>query len=422
MSGVISILILTVCVILFVTEKYPAATVAMMGCIAMLIFKVCTVSEALSGFNGDIMLIVFGMQVIGIAMFSSGAAQTIAGFAVKCARNQERRFLLIACAISAILSSFLTNTAVIALMMAICASVSVMSEKMNNKRLVIPVAIAAILGGHCTMVGSTTQLTASGILNDVTGESFSMFSLAWVCVPVTIVLIGYMVLVGYSMSKRMFCDKQEKKEKRMEEGSLLPEVNQKKAAAVYGILFLVLVLFVGGWVSPGVAAMVGALLCILTKTVTQKEVFREMDWSSLIWLCSCLGIGKALQAGGGAELIAGWLMRAVGNGLSPMALFAVMVLVTMVMSQFMSNMVCLLLILPATLNMVTGMGLNPYPFAYGMCLGAALTFLTPLANGHIGMTMTAGYQFKDYVIYGAIPTVIAYGMIVLLTPLVFPLM
>lgn len=124
------------------------------------------------------------------------------------------------------------------------------------------------------MVGSTTQLTASGILNDVTGESFSMFSLAWVCVPVTIVLIGYMVLVGYSMSKRMFCDKQEKKEKRMEEGSLLPEVNQKKAAAVYGILFLVLVLFVGGWVSPGVAAMVGALLCILTKTVTQKEVFR----------------------------------------------------------------------------------------------------------------------------------------------------
>ena len=208
----------------------------------------------------------------------------------------------------------------------------------------------------------------------------------------------------------------------MEEGSLLPEVNQKKAAAVYGILFLVLVLFVGGWVSPGVAAMVGALLCILTKTVTQKEVFREMDWSSLIWLCSCLGIGKALQAGGGAELIAGWLMRAVGNGLSPMALFAVMVLVTMVMSQFMSNMVCLLLILPATLNMVTGMGLNPYPFAYGMCLGAALTFLTPLANGHIGMTMTAGYQFKDYVIYGAIPTVIAYGMIVLLTPLVFPLM
>ena len=120
-------------------------------------------------------------------------------------------------------------------------------------------------------------------------------------------------------------------------------------------------------------------------------------------------------------MIASFLLKFFDGSGSPMVFFAAMVFVAMAMSQFMSNMACLLIIMPATLELVMKLGLSPYAFSYGMCLGAALTFLTPLANGHIGMTISAGYKFSDYVKYALLPTAVTYVMIVILTPLVFPL-
>ena len=419
-TSTISLIIMAAVIILFITDKLPSAAVALLGLTAMLVFKVCTVSEALSGFCSDIFILLLGMLIIGDALFESGAAAVIGNYAIKLSANRERRFIFISCIISAAMSAFLSNTAVIAMMMAICSAASAASESMKLKNLVIPVAVAAIYGGHCTLVGSTTQLTASGLLKEAAGLSFGMWDLMWVCAPCTVFIILYMTFIGYPIGKKIWG-------KNEADGSNIKAIDSKetklskKGITVLVIFALVILLFVTEVVSTGVAAMIGALLCILTKTIDQKKTFARLDWSCIIWLCSCLGLGKALNVSGGANVIASFLLKFFDGSGSPMVFFAAMVFVAMAMSQFMSNMACLLIIMPATLELVMKLGLSPYAFSYGMCLGAALTILTPLANGHIGMTISAGYKFSDYVKYGLLPTAVTYAMIVILTPLVFPL-
>ena len=416
----VSIVIFVAVIVLFLLDKLPSGTVALMGLTAMLAFKCCTTAEALSGFASDTFILLLGMLIIGEALFSSGAAEFIGFYAIKFSEDNERLFILIACVIAALMSAFLTNTAVIAMLMSVCLSASVGSKNMKYRNLVVPVAIAAILGGHCTLVGSTTQLTANGLLNDATGLSFGMWDLLKVCGPITIVTITYMVTVGYRRGIKVWGDRSDDFSGAKSIDSDKAVLSQKAKIAL-GIFALVIVLFITNVFPTGVVAMIGAILCIVTGCISQKEAFKKIDWNTIIWLCSCLGIGKALNASGGASVIAGKLLAVFNGEGSKMVFFAAMVLVTMIMSEFMSNMACLLIIMPATLQLAVANGINPYSMAYGMCLGAALTYATPLANGHIGMTMSAGYRFSDYLKYGIIPSIIAYVMIVLLTPVFYPL-
>ncbi len=420
-TATISLIIMAVVIILFIIDKIPSATVALLGVAAMLAFKVCSASEALSGFASDIFILVLGMLIIGIALFESGAAAFIGNLAIRLSANKERRFILISCIIAAVLSAFLSNTAVIAMMMAICSAASTSSKNMKYKNLVIPVAIAAIYGGHCTLVGSTTQITASTLLTQATGAGFGMWDLASVCIPCTVFIILYMTFIGYPIGKKIWAKRVDNDS--TEQNSIDTNVTKlnKQGIKVLVIFAVVIVLFITGWVSNGCAALIGAILCIVTGTVKQKSVFQKLDWNCLVWLCACLGLGKALNVSGGAAMVANVFLKAFNASTAPLAFFAAMVLVAMLVSQFMSNMACLLIIMPGTLSLVTSLGLSPYAFAYGMCLGAALTFLTPLANGHIGMTISAGYKFSDYVLYGLLPTIVTYAMIVFLTPVFYPL-
>ena len=419
-APIISIIIFAAVIILFLIDKLPSATVALMGLTAMLAFKCCTVEEALSGFASDTFLLLLGMLIVGEALFSSGAAEFIGYYAIKFSNDNERRFIIISCIISAVMSAFLTNTAVIAMLMAICLSASAESKNMKYRNLVIPVAIAAIAGGHCTLVGSTTQLTANGLLRDAAGLEFGMWDLLKVCGPITIVLILYMAFIGYPQGKKIWGDREENysNAKAIDAGKAQLTTKGKIALVIFGII---VVLFITNVFKPGITSMIGALLCILTGCITQKDAFKKIDWNTIVWLCSCLGIGKALNASGGAKIIAGGLLNLFDESTFPMLFFAAMVLVAMVLSELMSNMACLLIIMPATLQLAMANGINPYTIAYGMCLGAALTYATPLANGHIGMTMSAGYKFSDYIRYGLGPSVIAYVMVVFLTPVFYPL-
>ncbi len=418
--SVISLIIFAAVIILFIVDVLPSATVALMGLTAMLACGCCSVGEALSGFASDTFLLLLGMLIVGEALFSSGAAEFIGYYAIKLSNDNERRYVLISCIIAAVMSAFLTNTAVIAMLMAVALSASAGSKNMKYRNLVLPMAMAAILGGHCTLVGSTTQLTVDGLLHDATGLNIGMWDLLKVCGPITVVTIIYMVYIGYPHGKKIWGDRPDDHTDAKTLDSDKAKLTTKGKMAL-GIFGLVIVLFVTNFFKTGVVAMIGALLCIITGCISQKDAVKRIDWNTILWLCSCLGIGKAIQVSGGAKILAGGLLNLFDGSTNKMLFFAAMVLVAMVMSEFMSNMACLLIIMPPTLELAMANGINPYTIAYGMCLGAALTYATPLANGHVGMTMSAGYKFSDYFRYGIGPSIIAYILIVALTPIFYPL-
>lgn len=419
-SAVLSLIIMGICVILFVTEALPTSITAMLGCVLMVLFDVCSLSDVLNGFTSDTILLLFSISIVSEAMFVSGAATMIGKAVVRLSKNDERRLILISTAFSAILSAFLTNTAVIALMIAVCNGVVAVDKNMKMKNIALPVAIGTIFGGGITLVGCSGQLTATGILNELTGQSIEMFTMTPECIILSIVAILYVTFIGYPLGKKIWGTREETSTKMNMNMDLDAEIDKKKAYTVIGIFAIVILLFFTGWTEPGIAATIGAILCVATKIITHKQAYNGVDWNVTIWLSCCLGLARGLNVSGGSQLIADFFLDRFAGVSSPFLFFALMVLISMVLSQFIANLTTIVIILPPAILTATAMGLNPLTFAIGITIGAGFTFATPLANGFVGMTMSAGYKFTDYPKYGLLLSLITYILVVVLVPLFHP--
>ena len=105
----------------------------------------------------------------------------------------------------------------------------------------------------------------------------------------------------------------------------------------------------------------------------------------------------------------------------PILFFVICVLVSQVLSNFIANTTAVAILLPMILPAVISAGLNPTPFAVGITLGASFAVATPLANGFIGYTLSAGYRFKEIVRYGLLLSVLIWVLICAFCCICYPI-
>lgn len=427
--AIISLLILAACIVLFITRVIPNAVTAVLGCALLALTGVCTLNETFSGFSNSTVLLMFGMMVVGIAMMETGVAKTIGRYVSKVSAGNEKVFILLAGLISALLSTFLSNTAVISIFLPIIASVSQSNEKMNRKNITLPVTLGAMFGGVCTLVGSTPQLTANGILSEMTGQEMKMFDFMPVGIVLCLVYILFITTVGHTIGNKvwnkpgMIEDDNHDTEIMAQTGSEGEIVINKTKVIIMLVIFAAtIVLFIGAWISTAMTAVLAALMCIITGCTSYKTVIKKMDWSVVFILAGCLGIASGLTKSGAGELMSQALSKVISPNIAPIIIFAIFVFLTMLISNFITNSTAVVIVLPIALACCASFGLNAITFAIGIVYAANLTFSTPLANAQTAMTLVAGYKFSDYIKYTWLLDILVYLAIVAVTPLFFPLM
>lgn len=423
--AIISLIILVVCIVLFITRPIPNAATACLGCVLFALTGVCSLDEAFSGFSNSTVLLMFGMMVVGIAMMDTGAAKLIGKYVGKIARGNEKIFILIAGTASAALSTFLSNTAVIAIFLPIIATIAQSGEHMNRKNLTLPVTMGAMFGGVCTLVGSTPQLTANGILKEMTGTEIQMFDLFLPGVIIFLVYMLYVLTVGHKIGNRVWGSREEVEAStaELESAAELENVvvDKRKLITMVIIFALTIVLFIGAWISTAMTAVIAALLCIITGCTTQKSIIKHMDWSVVFVLAGCLGIAAGLTSSGAGDLMAEILSRVITTDIAPIAVFAFFVFITTLISNFITNSTAVVITLPIAISFCSASGYNVLPFTLGVIYAANLAFSTPLANAQTAMTLVAGYKFSDYIKYTWLLDILIFASIVITVPLFMPL-
>ena len=111
----------------------------------------------------------------------------------------------------------------------------------------------------------------------------------------------------------------------------------------------------------------------------------------------------------------------MGSRTSPFVLFAVLCLLVLVTSEFMSNSTAILIILPILIALAPELHLNVYSYALGITIASGVPMSCPLASSTLGMSMTAGYRFNDYFKYGFLMDVISYTLIITLISMFYGL-
>ena len=379
--------------------------------------------EVFSGFSDSILILVFGVMVVGIAMMDTGVAEFIGKWVTKASAHNERLFMLIAGVTAGLLSTFLSNTAVIAIFLPIIDSVAKTDKKMNRLNLTLPVSMGAMFGGVCTLVGSTPQLTANGILDKMMGTQIGMFEYTLPGVIVFVLYLIYIETIGYHFGNKIWGNRIVDTAKETEKQEEQPQKTYNKKSMVFmiSIFVFMIVMFIGGWLDTEVTATIAAILCIITKCTSVKKVFQKMDWSVLFILAGCLGIGAGIKNSGVGELIGSAMSGFVESGIPVVAVFAIFIVVTMVISNFITNSTAVIIVLPVALSLCLTQGFNPQPFTLGIVFAANLTFATPLANAQTAMTLVAGYKFSDYFKYNILLELLVAASIIIFVPMIYPL-
>ncbi len=418
--AVLSLIIFTFCIILFIWDRLPMATTAILGCVLMVIFKICNFKTAFAQCASSTVILTIGVMMIGAAISETGLAATIGAWIVRVSKGSETKLIIGTYLVSAAMSAFLTNSAVLAIFIPIIMGLSAANDKIKAKDLIMPIAYGCVIGGASTLVGSTQQMTAQGLLEESGARLFKTFDFTLVGGVLVILGLVYCLTAGRFLGDKIW-GKRPDDDADYDIHPVAANYKKSKMIIMAVIFLLTVVFYITEWIPLAITSSSAAILCIITGCIPQKKAFTAVNWNIVGRLAGCLGLAKALESAGGTKLIAQAFSNVVGDSLSPFLLFAILVLLVQVVSEFMSNSTAIMIVLPIVLSIAPQLHLNPYSFALGITLASGVALSCPLASSTLGMSMSVGYKFNDYFKYSIFYDILAYLVIIAMVPAIYGL-
>lgn len=410
------LILLGVMALLFITELIPLAVTAMGGAIICGFLNFIPDNVVFSGLSHPTVTLFAGMFVVGAAMFHTGLAHSIGVFIVKRAGKSQKNLMLCIMIVAAVLSMCLSNTGTAAcllpVVMGICAA-----AKMAPSRQLLPLAYAVCSGGMISLVGTPPNIIVSGALSNFGYRPFGFFEFAWVGVPLTVLTILYMYFAGRSLLP----EGGEVPEKFLAELDPMQHNVPKQVIAGCILLGCIIVMCLDlQKITIEMAAVIGALVCVLTGCLTEKQAYHSIEWSTIFLFAGMMPVSHALYNTGAAELLARWILEALGTP-SPLAITMLLFAVTALLTQFMSNSASAALIAPIGIVIAQKLGISPYPLLMVIAVASSCAYATPIGTPPCTLMVGPGnYRFVDYIKAGLPLILLCFAATVIIVPLVWP--
>ncbi|NPV27262.1 MAG: SLC13/DASS family transporter [Firmicutes bacterium] len=431
-ASTMTIIVLVVALIFYALEIFPIGVTSVGICVVLALTKTISVTDAFSGFSSDVVLLVAGMMVVGGAMFQTGVAPAIGRTIVRLAGDKQLTVMAAILCTTAGLSAFLSNTACTAMFIPVIAGIAATSaRKFSGKYVYMPLSWAANVGGMITLVGSTPQLVAQGVITKAGVAPYSMFEFVPIGLPLTIATLLYACTIGYKIAQKIFA-KEIEAFMAEEEAAVTTEVVSAQSKAIDskawiagGTMLLMVVLFV---TQPfhkfpvGLLAMLGAFIVVATGCLTEEQAYRSVSWSTICVMAGAMGLATALEKTGAGKIIADTVLSWLGTAATPFTIFAVMTALAAALTQVMSCTGVSAMLTPIALFMCKSMGIDPHGVIMGVIIGSSIAIMTPIGSAPTAMVLGPGkYHFMDYVKTGTPITIVLYVLSIILIPMFYPM-
>lgn len=187
----VTLLVLFCLLLGLLQERISAEVVMLLALLALVFTGVVPVKKALEGFANETIITLGALFVVAAGLQTTGAIETLNSLLLGRPKVGTPIFRLIAPV--AALSGFMNNTPLVAFFLPIFVATA-KKIKVSPSQLLIPLSYASILGGTCTLIGTSTNLTVNSELLRRGDTGFGMFELSWVGVPVALVGLLYLSL------------------------------------------------------------------------------------------------------------------------------------------------------------------------------------------------------------------------------------
>jgi di/tricarboxylate transporter len=410
---ILTLLVLAAVVAALIWDKVRADVVALTGAAVLLMTGVVRPVEVQSAFASPAIIALASLFVIAYALELSGLLDRAIALAVAMCKRMGATGIWLLLAMIAPVSCFLNSTPIVVLGAPVVRDVS-LALKLSPKRFLIPLSYMTILTGCCTLIGTSTNLLVDDMATLAGQPRFGIFEITPVGLPIAIVGGIYLYLV----SGRLLGGRHETEER---EGDPGPFVTEHIASAQVGDVELfseprpfqpgkaviALATFAGAialatlHVAPIAAtAFAGAVLLILVRVITADEAYRGLKPEILILIAGMVVIGIAMEESGLADEASRLLIARV-DGLSPLVALTVLYVLTLILTELLSNATVAVLITPVAVALAESLGVSPRPFLVGVMMAASAAFATPFGyQTNVIVYQMGGYRYMDFVRIG----------------------
>ncbi|MBN1397356.1 MAG: SLC13 family permease [Bacteroidetes bacterium] len=169
-----------------------------------------------------------------------------------------------------------------------------------------------------------------------------------------------------------------------------------------------------------ISAICGCVLMVITKCITLDEAYKAIDWKVIFLLAGALTLGVALEKTGAALLISNIIINLLG-AFGPIAVVAVLYLLTSILTETMSNNATAVLLAPIAIAAAESLHIDPRPLLMTITFAASASFMTPVGYQTNTMIYGAGqYRFTDFIKVGTPLNIIFWIIATVFIPYFWP--
>ncbi len=420
--AIITLIVLAIMVVLFVTNKFPLGLVSMAGAMVLACLGVIEKADAFSSFSGSTIALLAAMMLVGQALFHTGVAEKMARILVKFTGTSENGIMIATILVGLILSSICSGIGVVAMMLPIVIAMS-MQANVSVSRQLIPLSFAASIGCNLTLVGAASNVSTAGLIEDMGIEFLSFFELGKVGLPLCILFIIYFLTIGKKLLTPGDSSDPEylKEYTKREKGEEFDPVKGTICLVILAAVLVAMAISSKSWPMYFVASL-GCILLIVTGCISEKDAMKAVDWPTLFIVGGMSAVSKAMASSGAGDMIANAVVSILGENPNKYLFLFFVLLLTMLLTNMMMNTSTVVLVTPLFVPVAVQLGINPVAIGVAICVAASAPFLTPVGSGTCTLIVKPGnLGFRDFFVPGIGLSIVTLIGSQILIPVFWPL-
>ncbi len=417
--AIITLLILVVAIIIFISDRLPMGLVAFMVPMALYFFGVIGVKDIFASIVNENVILIIAMCVLGAAFFKTGLAWQSSKILLKYAKT-ERSLSVLIFMISGVMSAFVSNSGTVAVLIPIVLGIAGTSQ-IKPIKLFMPLVFGATIGADISIIGSPGNLIAKNTIETFSKGNLSVpfFEYAKIGIPLMIAC----ALLLFFFGSRLIPDRDGHEQSDVQmDYSHIPEWHKLLTLIVFvlAILGMVATDYVKFLPPIHIIACCAAIVLVLTGVLNQKETFNSFETLTVFMLAFMMPLGAALNSTGAGEMIARAVISVTGNS-GVIVIMASLWILTWALTQVMSNTAACTLLCPVGWTIAQSIGADPRAVVIAIFIASSVAVCTPMAIPANSMIIGPGnVKFKDFLKPGLAISFVCFIVSMILLPVFYP--
>jgi di/tricarboxylate transporter len=424
-----ALVVLVAVVAVLIHGRLRSDVAALSGAAALLLLGVIRPVEVQGAFASPAVIALASLFVIAYAIELSGLLGLIIRQATRLCTRLGELGLWVVIVLCGGASAFLNNTPIVVLAAPVVKDVAA-SLSLSPKRFLIPLSYVSIMGGACTLIGTSTNLLVNDMARNAGQPIFGLFEITPVALVIALFggvylyFIGGRLLGGADAGPSRVQPHEQTGDGLLGDAELFAAADRpfepKRAFLSLGV-FIAVIAAAGLGIAPiAASAFAGAVILILLRVVSPDEAYAGLRPEVLLLIAGMVVVGLAIEvtglAGEGAELLIGAI-----RPLGPLGALIILYGVTLFATELLSNAAVAVLITPVAVALAGSLGVDPRPFLVGVMMAASAAFATPFGyQTNVLVFQIGDYSYMDFVKIGVPLNLVTWVAAMIAIPIFFP--